>query len=54
MKACFHQATLNGKGKWDPPERISETSMYNLGEEPSGILKFQFTLNPPQLKEREK
>lgn len=28
--------------------------LYELGEEPSGILKFNFTLNPPLLKEQEK
>ena len=55
IKQCFHQVTLNGKPKWEPPtEKLSGSSIFNLGEEISGILKFQFTLNPLQLKEREK
>ena len=54
MKNCFVGAQLNGKGKWEPPSEKSSAGLYNLGEEPSGTLKFQFTLNPPALKDYEK
>ena len=46
--------TFNGKSKWDPPTEKKTNGLFNLGEEPTGVLKFQFTLNPILLKENEK
>ena len=54
LKQCFVGVKLNGKGKWDPPIDRFANGLYNLGEEPSGELTFQFTLNPVALKETEK
>ena len=56
MKNCFVGARLNGKSKWEPPSEKSSVGLFNLGlgEEPKGSLEFQFTLNPPALKEYEK
>jgi hypothetical protein len=51
MKQCFAGAKLNGKAKWEPPTEKFKNGLFNLGEEPSGELVFQFTLNPPALKE---
>jgi hypothetical protein len=51
LKNCFAQVSFNGKTKWDPPTMKNAIGLYDLGEEPSGILKFTFTLNPPMLKE---
>jgi hypothetical protein len=31
-----------------------KNGLFNLGEEPTGELVFNFTLNPPALKEQEK
>lgn len=54
MKQCFNGAQLNGKGKWEPPADKTTLGLFNLGEEPSGVLKFKFTLDPVSLKELEK
>jgi Ran GTPase-activating protein (RanGAP) involved in mRNA processing and transport len=54
VKQCFAGVTFNGKAKWDPPLEKNSAGIYNLGEEPSGVLKFQFSLNPPLLKEQQK
>lgn len=51
LKNCFASVSFNGKTKWDPPSTKNAIGLYELGEEPSGILKFMFTLNPPMLKE---
>jgi hypothetical protein len=51
LKQCFFQVKLNGKSKWEPPIERLQNGLYNLGEEPSGELTFQFTLNPVALKE---
>ena len=40
VKACFAGVTFNGKSKWDPPMEKDSLGIYNLGEAPSGILKF--------------
>jgi hypothetical protein len=42
---------LNGKAKWEPPTEKFKNGLFNLGEDPTGDLVFQFTLNPPALKE---
>lgn len=54
VKQCFAGVTFNGKSKWDPPLMKNNQGLFDLGEEPSGLLKFQFTNNPPGLKEFEK
>ena len=51
LKNCLASVSFNGKTKWDPPSTKNAIGLYELGEEPSGILKFMFTLNPPMLKE---
>ena len=54
MKQCFAQVTFNGKSKWDPPLEKDAHGNFVLGEAPTGVLKFNFTLNPALLKETEK
>jgi len=54
LKKCFDTVTFNGKTKWDPPVEKDSNNLFMLGEEPSGILKFNFTMNPAALKETEK
>ena len=54
IKQCFHQVQFNGKSKWDPPLEKDNSQLFVLGEEPSGSLKFNFTLNPVALKDAEK
>ena len=53
-KQCFNGASLNGKGKWEPPLEKNSYGLFNLGDEPTGTLKFNFTLNPPVYKDLEK
>jgi hypothetical protein len=54
IKQCFMGVTFNGKSKWDPPTEKLPNGIINLGEEPSGVLKFSFTLNPLLAKEHQK
>ena len=54
IKSCFSGVKLNGKPKWDPPLEKFKNGLFNLGDEPSGELVFNFTLNPIALKEQEK
>ena len=54
LKACFSAVKFNGKAKWDPPVEKFKNGLFNLGEEPTGELVFNFTLNPIALKEQEK
>lgn len=54
LKSCFVKVTFNGKSKWDPPTEKNSQGLFSLGEAPSGVLNFDFCLNPAQLKETEK
>ena len=54
LKQCFAKVTLNGKAKWDPPAEKDVMGLFVLGDAPTGILKFDFTLDPALLKETEK
>jgi hypothetical protein len=45
---------MNAKGKWEPPVEKTNQGLFVLGDEPSGNLKFKFTLNPLAIKELEK
>ena len=54
LKQCFHGAQLNAKGKWEPPLEKTNQGLYVLGDEPSGVLKFRFTLDPVAIKDFEK
>jgi len=54
IKQCFSGVTFNSKPKWEIPTEKKGNGLFSLGDEPTGLLKFQFTLNPVQLKETEK
>lgn len=54
LKQCFGKVTLNGKPKWDPPVEKNSVGLFVLGEAPSGILRFDFSLNPTLQKETER
>jgi len=54
IKQCFVKVTFNGKSKWDPPVEKNSSGLFNLGEAPTGVLAFDFNLNPALLKETEK
>lgn len=54
LKQCFVKVTFNGKSKWDPPVEKNSQGLFNLGEAPTGVLAFDFCLNPALLKETEK
>lgn len=54
IKQCFVKVTFNGKSKWDPPTEKNSQGLFSLGEAPTGVLNFDFCLNPAQLKETEK
>lgn len=54
IKQCFVKVTFNGKSKWDPPLEKNSQGLFQLGEAPSGVLAFDFCLNPALLKETEK
>jgi hypothetical protein len=50
QKSCFYGAKLNGKPTWNPPTEKTPQDLWDFGENPDGILTFNFTIDPVMFK----
>ena len=46
IKACFYGVKINGKANWTPPTNKDLQGSFDLGDQITGNLVFQFTINP--------